>query len=49
VPARHAVRLVAGWLGAARAEDIDRAWREEAAADGAHAASRPRGPARAGT
>jgi NAD(P)-dependent dehydrogenase (short-subunit alcohol dehydrogenase family) len=49
MPLRHAVRLATGRLGALRAESVDRAWLEAAAAEGAHAASRPRGPARSGT
>jgi NAD(P)-dependent dehydrogenase (short-subunit alcohol dehydrogenase family) len=49
MPLRHGVRLATGRLGALRAESVDRAWLEAAAAEGARAASRPRGPARTGT
>ena len=48
LPARHALRLAAGRLGAWRAEAIDAAWLEAAAAEGAREASRPRGAASAG-
>jgi NAD(P)-dependent dehydrogenase (short-subunit alcohol dehydrogenase family) len=49
MPVRHALRLVAGAMNARNARQVESAWDEIAASEGARAASRPVGRAEAGT